>query len=115
MTDEIVPITASPVRRSGASNLAPANLQSAFIESARTAMGQPDKDEIQDLLGLLVTITFNGGGSVTGTLTRIIDHPSSTPNSTYLILDDDEHTRYALFSIQSIEEVEVPEPPELNE
>src|SRR5215469_15131654 len=105
MTDEIVPITG---RRSGLTNPAPAHLQSIFIESARTAMGQPDEEDATWCLGKLVTITFNHEREpVTGTITHIIRHPS-TWHATYLVLDHDEKNRLPLNSIQSIELVDLP-------
>ena len=117
MTDKIIPINASPVRRSGASNLAPAHLQDEFIGAARAAMGQPDAYDITKFLHKFVKLTFNGGDRepVAGVLLWLIDHPATGHKSTYLVLDHggDDAERYALNSIQSIEEVD--RPPELTE
>ena len=111
MSKKVVPITAAPVRRSGFVNTAPPHLQSIFINAARAAMGQPDEDEAAWCLGKLVKITFNfERESITGTVTRIIRHPSSE-GVTYLVLDHEEKVRYPLNSIQSIELVQAPELP----
>lgn len=116
MTDKIVPINATPsARRSGASNVAPAHLQKEFIGAARAAMGQPDAYDVNRYLHKFVKLTFNGEREpVFGVLLWLIDHPSTGPVSTYLVLDHgDDVERYALNSIQSIEEAE--RPPELTE
>jgi hypothetical protein len=101
MPDEIVPIDAKPVRRSGASNVAPAHLQTEFINAARAAMGQPDVSEVTTYLGERVTIVFNGERHpVSGVLTGIVSLPGGI--NSYLVLDNNEDVTYALNSIQSI-------------
>lgn len=106
MSNKIVPITAHPVR---ATNMAPPHLQAEFIKAARAAMGQPDEYEAMSYLGQRVKLVFNADREpVSGTLTRIVSHPSST-DAPYLILDNDNKVRYALNAIQSIELVDTPE------
>jgi hypothetical protein len=112
MSDEIVPIEATPVRRSGASNVAAPRLQEEFIKAARDAMGQPDVGQAAQYMGKLVRLTFNGDREpVAGRLTEINSHPSS--DSAYLILDHDKKNRYSLITIQSIELMESTASPEL--
>jgi hypothetical protein len=106
VSNKVVPITAHPVR---ATNMAAPHLQAEFIKAARAAMGQPDEYDVMQYLGQRIKITFNHErGSVTGTLTRIVSHPSRV-DAPYLILDNDNQSRYALNAIQSIELVDTPE------
>ena len=106
MKKEIIP-TAQPVRRSGATNIAPARLQEEFIKSARTAMGQPDIGEAAQYMGKHVKITFNGEREpVVGRITEINSSSSGGSEAAYIILDHDKKNRYSLITIQSIELVE---------
>jgi hypothetical protein len=87
------------VRRSGATNVAPAHLQAEFIDAARVAMGQPGEQEVRSYIGKFIKIVFNGDReTVTGKLTSIVHHPTSIR----LVLDNDAKVTYSLNSIQSI-------------
>jgi hypothetical protein len=103
---EIVPVPASPVRRSGATNRAPQRLQAEFINAARAAMGHPMEDDAWALLGEYVTVVFNGDHApVSGILTGIVDHPTGPR----LVLNHNKKVTFPLASIQSIERYTRPE------
>jgi hypothetical protein len=96
------PVAPTPIRRSGAKNLSSSHLQSAFIDEARHAMGQPSKDEVGSRIGMRVTVIFNDDHPpVTGVLMMVKHHPSAPSEIT--IRDDDGGSQsYPLNSIQEI-------------
>jgi hypothetical protein len=101
-TDDMMVPASQIMRRSGAKNVVTEpTLQSAFIDEARASMGQPNLEMAQALVGQKVTLIFNvDRPPVTGYLTQVIGHPSAAPS--YIILDDSDHVRYPLNSIQQI-------------
>jgi hypothetical protein len=94
-----VPETPPEGRRSGAKNLSAPEYQNAFISEARASMGMPSVQEAEALLGRSVTLVFNVDlPPVRGTLTTV----TTSGNTAYLVLDDDQHLMYPLNSIQEI-------------
>jgi hypothetical protein len=97
------PQTPVAARRSGAKNVSAPEYQNAFISEARASMGMPLEQEAEAMVGKYVILVFNiDKPPVRGTLTAVTTHPSGAPS--YLILDDDDHSRYPLNSVQSIKE-----------
>jgi len=90
------------MRRSGAKNVVSSpHLQSAFIDEARSVMGQPTDSDVLAMITKRVRLVFNFEQEpVVGTVTEIVYHPAST----YIVLDNDHHTMYPVNSLQSIEE-----------
>lgn len=99
---EPVGVPVVQLRRSGAKNLSSPQLQAAFIDEARHAMGQPSERDVQRLVGRRVALTFNDDTpGVIGVLTRIVRHPTAI----YLVLDDKPDQLVPLNAIQGVEEV----------
>lgn len=90
----------TPVRRSGARNVSDARLQSAFIDEARSAMGQPSPVYCEDFIGQQVMLIFNvDRAPVKGELTQVLNHSNGV---TYLVLDDNQDVLWPLNSVQEI-------------
>jgi hypothetical protein len=88
-------------RRSGAKNLSDPIYQNAFITEARAAMGQPDVQAAQALLGKYVRLTFNvDWRPAQGVLTKVVDDKAP-----YLMLDNYHERQYPLYAIEKIEEL----------
>jgi len=89
-------------RRSGAKNVSDRVYQNAFIDEARSVMGQPSREDAEALIGHVVKLTFNVDWSpATGVLTHVKDQHGGAP---YLLLDDYRERAYPLNAIQRIEE-----------
>lgn len=89
-------------RRSGAKNISEPKYQQAFANEARAAMGQPNKERAESLLGRRVRLLFNvDWPAVEGELTDVNDEGSSS--SIYLILD--RKRNFPLNAVQDIQDL----------